>query len=89
MNRRFFEKFAYRMHRKIVAAGTAFTPRPDDPASAFLKHGYRLTGHIPMITRASELGILQQRAHIPPILAKLMLRLFRDMNGYAVHRFEA
>jgi methyltransferase (TIGR00027 family) len=88
MNRPFFDRFAYRMHEKIIAAGASFTRRPDDPAALFLEHGYRPTAHISMIARASELGILQQRAHIPTFLAKLMLRVFKDMNGYAVHRFE-
>ncbi|HQR53454.1 MAG TPA: class I SAM-dependent methyltransferase [Burkholderiales bacterium] len=88
MNRRFFDKFAYRMHRKIVATGASFTRRPDDPAAQFVRHDYRLTARIPMILRAVEFGVLQQRTRIPNFLARLMPRVSKDINGYAVHCFE-
>ncbi len=88
MNRRFFDKFAYRLHEKIVGAGASFTRRPDHPAAVFLEHGYRLTARIPMIARAVEVGVLQERTRIPGFLARLMPRVVKDMNGYAVHCFQ-
>ena len=36
MNRSFYDKYAYRMHDKIVALGASFTQRPDDPTALFL-----------------------------------------------------
>jgi len=41
-----------------------------------------------MILRAVEFGVLQQRTRIPDFLARLMPRVFKDINGYAVHCFE-
>lgn len=88
MTRKFFERFATSVHSKLVAAGGRFTARPENPAEIFLKNAYIETTHIPMFKRATELGILWDRARIPAPIARLLLRvLVRDLNGYAVHRF--
>ncbi len=88
MTRKFFERFATSVHSKLVAASGRFTARPENPAQIFLKNAYVETTHIPMFKRATELGILWDRARIPAPIARLLLGVFvRDLNGYAVRRF--
>jgi len=88
ITRKFFEKFATRVHAKLVSAGGRFTERPEHPEALFANNGYVVTSHIPMFRRAAELGVLWQRARVPTFIAKLFLGvLMKDMNGYAVYRF--
>jgi len=89
MTRKFFEKFAASVHSKLISAGAQFTARPEDPAEIFIKNAYIETSRTPTFRRANELGILWKRAKIPPLIAKLIYRVFiKDINGYAIHRFE-
>jgi methyltransferase (TIGR00027 family) len=89
ITRKFFEKFATRVHAKLVSAGGQFTERPEHPEAIFAKNGYVVTSHTPMFRRATELGVLWEQARIPTFIAKLLLGvLMKDMNGYAVYRFE-
>lgn len=89
MNRRFFEKFAYRVHAKLAAMGGTFAARPDRPEAIFIEHGYAETGRIPIWRGALELGAVRQRLRLPNWLARLLLDVFvKDLNGYAIHRFQ-
>ena len=89
MNRRFFEKFSGSVHAKLVAAGGAFTARPEHPDEVFTQNGYLEIERIPMARRAQELGAFWYRLGIPDFLSKLLLKVFlKDLNGYAVYRFQ-
>jgi methyltransferase (TIGR00027 family) len=89
MTRPFFEKFAQSVHNKLVEAGAQFTTRPDKPAEIFTQNGYAETAYTPMLNRASELGILWDRAKIVAPNANLPLGiLMKDLDGYAVHKFK-
>jgi ATP-dependent DNA ligase len=88
MNRRFYEKFGRRIHEKIAALGTQFTPRPDFPESIFLEHGYAEIDRTSMFRHAHELGLLKKRLRMPRLVSRLLLDyLQRDLNAYAVYRF--
>jgi methyltransferase (TIGR00027 family) len=89
MTRPFFEKFAQSVHNKLVEAGAQFTTRPHKPADIFKQNGYMETAHTPMLKRASELGVLWDRAKIPAPITNLPLdSLMKDLDGYAVHQFK-
>ncbi len=88
MTSKFFERFARSVHSKLAGTGGRFTARPENPAAIFLKNAYIETTHIPMLKRATELGVLWDRARIPAPIARLLLGVFmKDLNGYAVRRF--
>lgn len=88
MNKNFFNKFAKNVHSKLVAAGGAFTDRPDNPENTFILNQYELVERIPMFKRAGELGILWDEVKIPALVARLMLSIFmKDLQGYSVHHF--
>lgn len=88
MSKNFFNRFARRVHAKLVAAGGEFTQRPDEPEKHFLENDYRLVETMPMFKRAGQLGVLWDRARIPGFMVWLMLNYFmKDLNGYAVHQF--
>lgn len=88
MSRNFFNKFAKSIHTNLVAAGAAFTDRPDNPEKDFIHKNYELVEHIPMFRRAGELGVLWDELKIPPLVIRLLLNYFmKDLNGYAVHHF--
>jgi O-methyltransferase involved in polyketide biosynthesis len=88
MNKRFFDKFAYKMHTKLVEVGGTFTERPDQPAQMFLANGYAQVESVSMWQEAYELGSLKRLAGIPTLVGWAMLNVFvRDLNSYAVHRF--
>lgn len=89
MTKKMFDQFAQSVHDKLVEAGARFTARPDNPAAIFTQHGYVEHSCIPMFKRASELGVLWHRAKIPAPIAKLLFHtIMKNINGYAVHRFE-
>ena len=89
MTKKMFDQFAQSVHDKLVEAGARFTARPDNPAATFTQHGYVEHSCIPMFKRASELGVLWHRATIPAPIAKLLFHtIMKNINGYAVHRFE-
>lgn len=89
INRVFFNRFAYKIHEKLVAAGGTFTERPEKPDEIFTGNGYRKTEEIPMYKRAAELGVIRDRLNVPGPLFKLMVSLFmKDLYGYTVARFE-
>jgi len=88
MNKRFFDAFARSVHEKIMAAGARFSERPEDPATLFMEHGYVETDRIPMFERTVQMGVLWKRTHMPTIVARVLLALFRrEFAGFAVHRF--
>ena len=89
MNKKMFDQFAQSVHNKLVETGAQFTARPDNPATIFTQHGYVQHSCTPMFKRASELGVLWDRAKIPASIAKLLFHtIMKNINGYAVHRFE-
>lgn len=89
MTRRFFDKVGRPFQEQLTALGARFTERPDDPQAVFLEHGYELLERIPMVRRATELGVYWDQRRIPRFLSYLMLNVFmQDLAGYAVHRFE-
>lgn len=89
MTRRFFEKFSQSVHDKLVAAGGHFSERPENPVELFEQHGYRSLQAVPMLKRASEVGLLWDELKLPAIAATLLLKVFmRDLQGYAVHQFQ-
>ncbi len=86
MTRNFFEKFARRIHAKLVEAGGEFTDRSDHPEQLFLQRDYQQIEHIPNFRRAAELGALWKLAGIPGFVASLLLKVFmKDLNGYGVY----
>lgn len=88
MTKKFFTRFAQRVHSKLVASGGTFSERPDTPEEIFIQHGYKKIESMPMFRRARELGILWDEVKIPKFVSWLMLNVFlKDLNGYAVHRF--
>lgn len=89
MTRNFFDKFAQRVHAKLVATGGHFSERPDDPTEIFRQYNYRLRQAVPMFERASEVGVLWDEVKIPAMVMRLLLNVFmKDLQGYAVHRFD-
>ena len=87
MTKKFFTRFAQRVHAKLNASGGMFTARPDFPETIFTLHDYKPIERIPMFKRARELGILRDEVKIPLFVSWLLLYLFlRDLDGYAVHR---
>jgi methyltransferase (TIGR00027 family) len=87
MTKKFFTRFAQRIHAKLIASGGMFTARPDFPEAIFTRHDYKPIERIPMFKRARELGILRDEVKIPLFVSWLLLYLFlRDLDGYAVHR---
>ncbi len=89
MTKKFFEKFAQSVHNKLVEAGAKFTARPNNPAATFIQHGYVEYSRTPMFKRASELGLLWDRAKIPAFIAKLLFNtIMKNINGYAVYKFK-
>ena len=89
MTKKMFDQFARSVHDKLVVAGARFTARPDNPAAIFTQHGYVEHSCTPMFKRAAELGVLWDRAKIPAPIAKLLFHtIMKNINGYAVHRFE-
>ncbi len=90
MNRRFFQKFSGRVHARLVALGGSFTARPERPESIFIDNGYIEVERIPMVQRALQLGVYWDRLGIPDFLFRLLLNIFlKDLNGYAVYRFQS
>lgn len=88
MNRNFFNKFAYRIHEKLVVVGGQFTERPDKPDEIFISNNYRKVENIPMFKRAAELGIIWDRLKVPGPVFILIVNLFlKDLYGYSVARF--
>jgi methyltransferase (TIGR00027 family) len=87
MNRAFFERFGKSVHAKIVAIGARFTELPADPAAIFIEHGYTQKANVPMFRRAAELGVLWQRARIPGFVARILLAVVKDLNGFSVREF--
>jgi hypothetical protein len=89
MARRFFDKFAQRIHEQFAALGARFTERPDNPQAVFLEQSYELIDRVPMARRATDLGVYWNLLHIPRFVSYLMLNVFlKDLGGYAVHHFE-
>ena len=89
MTKKMFDQFAQSVHNKLVETGAPFTARPDNPATIFTQHGYVEYSSTPMFKRASELGVLWDRAKIPASIAKLLFHtIMKNINGYAVYRFE-
>ncbi len=89
MTKKMFDQFAQSVHNKLVEAGARFTARPDNPAAMFTQHGYVELACTPMFKRASELGVLWDRAKIPAPIAKLLFHtIMKNINGYAVHQFK-
>lgn len=87
MSKNFFEKFAEKIHSKLVAAGGEFTTLPKNPEAIFIQTGYELAERIAMFERAGELGLLWDEARIPKFVSRLLLNVFfKDLGGYAVHR---
>jgi O-methyltransferase involved in polyketide biosynthesis len=87
MTKKFFTRFAQRVHAKLIASGGMSTARPDLPEAIFTRHDYKPIERIPMFKRAGELGILRDEARIPLFVSWLLLyRFLRDLDGYAVHR---
>ncbi len=89
MTKQFFTRFAQSVHEKLVASGGTFTERPDHPEELFLQSAYKMSERVPMFVRARELGLLWNEVKIPSFSSWLLLNLFmKDLNGYAVHRFQ-
>jgi len=89
MTSRFFHKFAQSVHEKLVAAGGRFSERPDAPEEIFTDRNYTLVDRTPMFKRAGELGLLWSEVKIPKFMVWLLLNvLLKELNGYAVHRFD-
>ncbi len=89
MTKKMFDQFARSVHDKLVEAGARFTARPDKPTEIFKQNDYVEHSCTPMFKRASELGVLWDRAKIPAPIAKLLSRtIMKNISGYAVHRFE-
>jgi methyltransferase (TIGR00027 family) len=88
MNKAFFDKYAYKIHNKLAAAGGTFTERPIHPAQQFLDAGYVKTYHMPTFRRARELGAMKKIVNIPDPVSWLLGLLMRDLNGYAVYCFQ-
>lgn len=88
MNRNFFNKFAYRIHEKLVAVGGQFTERPVNPDEIFIRNNYRMIENIPMFKRAADLGVLWKQLRMPGPLFTLIVNLFvKDLYGYSVASF--
>lgn len=88
MNKPFFNRFAQRVHAKLVASGGQFTERPEQPNLVFKQHDYVEAARTPMFKRAGELGILWERLRMPKFVSWLVLNVFvKDLNGYGVHQF--
>ena len=90
MSKAFFEKFAQRVHQKLVAAGGTFTQRPVDPTTQFIQQGYELKSRLSMTQHANETGTFWHRLKMPKPVGWLLLNVFlKDLQGYAVHQFRS
>lgn len=87
MNKRFFEKFARKIHVKLVETGGTFTTRPEKPAEIFISNHYIETDHIPINRHARELGIYKDILNIPLFVSRIIGLLMKGLDGYAIHRF--
>lgn len=87
MNKSFFEKYARKTHTKLVDAGGTFTTRPEKPTEIFISNNYVEIDHIPINRRARELGIYRDILKLPLFVFKIMGLIMKDVEGYAIHRF--
>jgi len=82
MSKTFFEKYGYKIHKRIQALGASFSFVADNPASIFINKGYILKDKVSTVEKAVELGLLG----IPKIILRWFLRSL--IEGYAIYRFE-
>jgi methyltransferase (TIGR00027 family) len=82
MNKRFFEKYAYKIHEVIRQLGATFRYTDDDPEAIFTERGYRLIQRISIVERAVDFGSL--------FIPKFILRYFLPtlVTGYTVCIFQ-
>jgi hypothetical protein len=71
----------------LVATGGTFTNRPQRPDEMFLDGSYVARSTIPIMRRASELGLLWEVSKIPNLLSLMVNMVMKDLSGYAVHLF--
>jgi len=85
LNRRFFEKYGQKLHRKVADLGASFKFVVEDPERVFLESGYRRAGKISIVGKSVEL-----QGGGGAIVMRLMLRtLLRPLaEGYSIYVFE-
>lgn len=89
MNKIYFDKFASKIHEKLVAVGGRITERPDKPDELFLNSNYIKIENIPISELVIESGVLWNQLKIPSPLFRLIMNLFmKDLYGYSISRFQ-
>lgn len=81
MNRKFFEKFANKIRKKLAEHGAAFTDLADEPGRLFLEYGYTQKSQIALPKAITDLGLLR----IPRFIIKLVFG--KLIAGYSVYHF--
>lgn len=83
MNRRFFEKYGQKIHKKVADLGASFRFVVEDPEQLFLESGYRRASKISIVEKAFE---FQRGGIIMRLMLKTLLRPLAV--GYSIHVFE-
>lgn len=86
LNRRFFEKYGQKLHRKVADLGASFKFVVEDPERVFLESGYRRADKISIVGKSVEF-----QGGGGSIIMRLMLRtLLRPLaEGYSIYVFES
>ncbi|HZT57248.1 MAG TPA: SAM-dependent methyltransferase [Pyrinomonadaceae bacterium] len=83
LNRRFFEKYGKKIHRKVADLGAAFKFVVEDPERVFVESGYRRAEKISIVGKSVE---YQGGSAVMRLLLKTLLRTVA--TGYSIYVFE-
>ncbi len=82
LTRQFFNRYSYRLHKRLNDFGAVFKFQHDDPQAFILKHNYSLQKKISVIATGIEQGNLR----IPKFLQWLFKKDIQE--GYTINVFE-
>jgi methyltransferase (TIGR00027 family) len=83
LNRRFFEKYGRKIHRKVKDLGADFKFVVEDPEQVFLESGYRRADKISIVGKSVE---FRGGSVFMSLLLKTLLRTVA--TGYSIYVFE-
>lgn len=83
LNRRFFEKYGRKIHKKVEDLGAAFKFVVEDPEQVFLESGYRRADKISIVGKSVE---FRGGSVVMSLLLKTLLRTVA--TGYSIYVFE-
>lgn len=81
MNRKFFEKFGNKIHKKLAEHGANFSDLADEPGRLFIEYGYSKKSQIAIPQAIADFGLLR----IPWLIRKLVFG--KLITGYSVYHF--